>query len=138
MPGLKELRVHGVSGTPPRDMLYTDPVARDVDPSLPRTYTTVYRKPDRDSGYTVEAFHWGGLTAGSWRTAFWILLAPFAFANIAGWMAERQSRTGRAAIRVAGLALTALLVSQAAVALVDLPHHWLSARIGGLGLRLSM
>ncbi|MGA7098253.1 MAG: hypothetical protein WB245_11885, partial [Acidimicrobiia bacterium] len=36
------------------------------------------------------------------------------------------------------LALTALLVSQAAVALVDLPHHWLSARIGGLGIRLSM
>ncbi|MGA7281701.1 MAG: hypothetical protein WBZ40_07935 [Acidimicrobiia bacterium] len=138
MPDLKELRVHGVSGTPPRDMLYTDPVARDVDPSVPRTYTTVYRKPDRGSGYAVEAFHWGGLTAGSWRTAFWILLAPFAFANIAGWMAERQSRTGRAAVRVAGVALTALFVSQAAVALVDLPHHWLSARIGGLGLRLSM
>lgn len=138
MPDLKELRVHGVSGTPPRDMLYTDPVARDVDPSLPRTYTSVYRKSDRDSGYSVEAFHWGGLTAGSWRTAFWILLAPFAFANITGWMAERQTRTGRAAVRVAGLALTALLVSQASVAMVDLPYHWLSGRIAGLGLRLSM
>ncbi len=37
-----ELRVHGVSGTQPRDMLYTDPVLRDSAlPDQPRSYTEV-------------------------------------------------------------------------------------------------
>jgi hypothetical protein len=130
--------VHGVSGTPPRNMLYTDPVARDVDPTAPRTYTAVYRKPDRDGGIDVEAFHWGGLTAGSWRTAFWILLAPFVLANIAGWMAERSTKAGHTAVRVAGMALTALIVAQAAVVVVDLPYHWLNTRVQGIWIRLVM
>ncbi|MGH8916651.1 MAG: hypothetical protein ACRDZM_19325 [Acidimicrobiia bacterium] len=131
--------MHGVSGTAPRDMLYTDPVARDEPmPGAPRSFTTVYRKPDRDADVDAEAFHWGGLTAGSWRTAFWILLAPFAFANIAGWMAARQGRAGHAAIRTAGLALTALFVSQTAVVLIDMPYHWLSTRVEGFWLRIVM
>ena len=138
MAGQSELRVHGVSGTAPRDMLYTDPVGRGPAPESPRSFTTIYEKPVRDTDVSVEAFHWGGLTAGSWRTAFWILLAPFAFANIAGWMAERQSRVGHAAVRVAGLALTALFVSQMAVVLIDMPYHWLSANVDGFGLRLAM
>ncbi len=134
----KELRVHGVSGTSPRDMLYTDPLPRAADPGAPRAYTTVYRKPQRDSEVEVEAFHWGGLTAGSWRTAFWILLAPFVFANISGWMADRQNRLGRAGVRVAGLTLTSLFVSQVAVVLVDMPYHWLSGRIEGIWLRVTV
>jgi hypothetical protein len=134
----KELRVHGVSGTAPRDMLYTDPVSRDIAPGSPKTFTSVYRKPVRDEGVDVDAFHWGGLTAGNWRTAFWILLAPFVFANISGWMADRQNRLGRAGARVAGLALTSLFVSQVAVVIIDMPYHWLSGRVQGVWLRLSM
>ncbi len=138
MATFRELRVHGVSGTAPRDMLYTDPVGRGVDPGSPRTYTSVYEKPERDPGGTVEAFHWGGLTAGSWRTALWILLAPFVFANISGWMADRQNLPGRIGVRVAGLSLTALFISQMAVVLIDMPYHWLSSHLEGLGLRLAM
>jgi hypothetical protein len=107
-------------------MLYTDPVGRASAPGSPRSFTTLYEKPVRDPDVAVEAFHWGGLTAGSWRTAFWILLAPFVFANISGWMAARQNRIGRAGVRFAGLALTALFVSQIAVVSIDLPYHWLS------------
>ncbi len=138
MAGYSELRVHGVSGTAPRDMLYTDPVGRGPAPGSPRSFTTLYEKPVRDADVSVGAFHWGGLTAGSWRTAFWILLAPFVFANISGWMADRQNRIGRAGVRVAGLVFTALFVSQIAVVSIDLPYHWLSVRLDGMWLRVAM
>ncbi len=128
MPQHKELRVHGVSGTPPREMLYTDPVPRDP-PTEENRYARVYDKPDRDDDFDVQGFHWGGLTAGNWKTAFWILLAPFLLANVAGWMASRNSRWGVALVRVAALSLTALLVSQAVTALVLLPSIWLERTI---------
>lgn len=112
-----ELRVHGVSGTPPREMLYTDPVTLD-----PRTeHTRVYRRrpPDRTDDtdgvthqFEAEAFHWGSLTTGHWLTALWILLGPFAFANVAGWMASRPGRLSHAMVRLVGLAVTALFVVQ--------------------------
>ena len=130
MPQHKELRVHGVSGTPPREMLYTDPAPRDP-PSEENRYTRVYEKPDRDDDLDVQGFHWGGLTAGDWKTAFWILLAPFLLANVAGWMTKRNSRWGVALVRVAALSLTALLVSQAVTAFVLLPSIWLERNIDG-------
>lgn len=110
---INELRVHGVSGTPPREMLHTDPVPRmGSDP-----YARIFQKrPSHEivhpSGrpYETEAYHWGSLTTGHWLTSLWILLAPFAFANVAGWMARRRGPFHRAAIRLAGLALTALFV----------------------------
>lgn len=119
-----ELRVHGVSGTPPRDMLYTDPEPRDP-PTADNKYTRVYEKPGRDAGYRVQGFHWGGLTSGDWRTAFWIILSPFVLANVAGWTSRRASKIGVALVRVTALALTALFVSQALVAFVLIPHRWL-------------
>ena len=77
----REVRVHGVSGTPPEQLLYTRPVATDLRGS---THTKVFHT-EKDPEFTVRAFHWGSLTSGHWSTAFWILLAPFAFANVAGW-----------------------------------------------------
>lgn len=123
----QELRVHGVSGTPPRDMLYTDPERR-VSADRSKTFTKVYFRPNRDPGFEVKGLHWGGLTAGSWISAFWILLAPFAFANAAGWMSQRANRFGRATVRLAGLALTGLMLAQATTVLVALPYVWLDAR----------
>jgi hypothetical protein len=104
-------------------MLYTDPVLRDL-PTPERKYTHVFEKSDRDDGYAVEGFHWGGLTAGDWKTVFWILLAPFALANLAGWTSKSKSRWGIALVRVTALSLTALLVSQAIIALVLIPYLW--------------
>ncbi|MGH8914603.1 MAG: hypothetical protein ACRDZM_08835, partial [Acidimicrobiia bacterium] len=130
-----ELRVHGVSGTPPRDMLYTDPV---TDAKLD-DYTKVYRVPATVEGYDPEAqaFHWGGLTAGSWHTAFWILLAPFALANVAGWLVSRRNRGTVVGVRLAGLALTALFSSQALTAAVVV-HGWFHNRgLTGWVLRVA-
>ncbi|HJQ90171.1 MAG TPA: hypothetical protein VJ950_00555 [Acidimicrobiia bacterium] len=122
-----ELRVHGVSGTQPRDMLYTDPVLRDTaSPDQPRSYTEVLEIAPAEEEFATQAFHWGGLTAGSRLTAFWILLAPFAFANVAGWMSkDRTNRFGHAMIRLAGLGLTALFITQVFTATVLLPYLWL-------------
>jgi hypothetical protein len=104
-------------------MLYTDPVRRDP-PSSKLEYAHVYVKSDLDEGYEVQGFHWGGLTSGDWKTVFWILLAPFALANVAGWTTKRNNRWAVALVRVAALALTALLVSQAVTALVLIPFLW--------------
>ncbi len=134
-----ELRVHGVSGTAPRDMLYTDPIGPLLARGEPVRYTTLYHKPLRDPDVDVQAFHWGGLTAGRWSTAFWILLAPFALANIAGWMADRQTRAGRIGVRLAGFCLTSVFVAQLSVVVVDIPYHWLTDNeIGGIWPRLAV
>ncbi|HEU4320999.1 MAG TPA: hypothetical protein VFS66_13080 [Acidimicrobiia bacterium] len=114
-------------------MLHTDPVT-DTPPEVP---TKIYRRPDVDPDYDTEAFHWANLTSGSRATAFWILLAPYALANAAGWMSgwhrgtpppdppNWRTLTGRTAIRAAGLALTALFLIQTVTAAVVLPLAWL-------------
>lgn len=116
----KELRVHGVSGTPPRQMLYTDP--RSESPL--DDYTKIWELPGECYDETVGAFHWGGLTAGSRWTAFWIFLAPFALANTAGWMLRRRWKGSIMAVRLVGLALTGLFASQLTTAGISV-HSWL-------------
>lgn len=128
---INELRVHGVSGTPPRDMLYTDPVPRleargyariyQQRPSLSRTH------PDGRE-YNTEAFHWGSLTTGHWLTSLWVLLSPFAFANVSGWMAVKRSPLHRSVIRIACLALTALFVAQVGYVVVGVPVDFAMAQ----------
>jgi hypothetical protein len=80
-----ELRVHGVSGTPPERMLddpHPQQVAGDAD-------GRVFRRPHPleaelgGSERVVEAFHWGRFTAGSATRALWLLLLPFAVVNLA-------------------------------------------------------
>ena len=107
-----ELRVHGMSGTPPRDLLYSDPVSYDRSDPYARIY-----EANRD-GREVKAFHWGSLTSGRRITAFWLLLTPFMLANLAGWMASTKPRV-QALIRVTGLFITSLLVAQLAVVLIS-------------------
>ena len=158
----QELRIHGVSGTPPRDMLYTDPVTS----SPPSQGTKIYRDRPSDPDFEVSGFHWASLTSGSRATALWILLAPYALANAAGWMSgwrrdptkpatepiSDQSwylRFGRAAVRAASMALTALFVSQAFAAGVVIPMAWLEThntfslmwweiQVGGLDPRVPL
>ena len=124
-----ELRVHGVSGTQPRDMLYTDPVVRDPLEPNERRYTDIHRVPPTDTEFDTQAFHWGGLTAGSRLTAFWILLSPFVLANAAGWMStDRKNRFSHGMIRASGLGLTALFVTEAFTAIVLLPYLWFEGK----------
>jgi hypothetical protein len=116
-------------------MLYTDPVTE----TTPDDYTKIYRSPGSKEGHDprAEAFHWGGLTAGSWQTAFWILLAPFALANVAGWMVWKRNRGTVVGIRLAGLALTALFSSQALTVAVPI-HGWFhNQNLTGWPMRLA-
>lgn len=111
-----ELRVHGVSGLPPSEILHSLPVSFDLSERAAKVY-----EPMRDE-WDVKAYHWGSLTAGKPITALWILLAPFAMANTAGWMLRNRSKLNLLATRIAALALTGLFFAQAADILLAIPH----------------
>ncbi|MBO3747593.1 hypothetical protein J5X84_16065 [Streptosporangiaceae bacterium NEAU-GS5] len=133
--GLTELRIHGVSGTPPEGML-NSPTVRLVHGD--RT-TGFYRRwwpggppssPDGDvpGRRHREAYAWGGLTSGGKMDALWLLLLPFALANLAcfmlprpagGW-ARRLRHAVEAGQRLFALLLTAVLVNAAIRSSVDL------------------
>ena len=104
-----------MSGTPPTELLYTDPVTYDQGWDLAKVY-----ERSRDD-WDVKAYHWGSLTSKSSLTALWILLAPFAMANAAGWMSESPSVWSRVWIRVAGLSLTGIFFVQVANMTLDVP-----------------
>ncbi|MFU8851579.1 hypothetical protein ACNAW0_11445 [Micromonospora sp. SL1-18] len=128
-----ELRVHGVSNTPPDQLLGLLP-APNGDGAQPwlvagGAVTGFYRSTAAgpDDPITVEAYSWGQLTSGA-RTArdveraLWTLLLPFTLANVALYARtgippdpdrERwSSRSGITAwlIRLFGLSLTGTLV----------------------------
>src|SRR3954451_7725895 len=96
--GTTELRVHGVSGTPPEATLdhpHTERVAGDADAGF---YRRVWesaacaqdRPPGGDGGDAedgrqvdrLEAYSWGGLTSGGWSRALYLLLLPFLLLNV--------------------------------------------------------
>lgn len=73
-----------------------------------------FRRRDASSagGYVQEAYSWGGLTSRSASRAWWVLLAPFAFVNVAGWMLPdgkehaRRHKFATGLLRLLGLLLT--------------------------------
>ncbi|MFC5828374.1 hypothetical protein [Nonomuraea insulae] len=106
--GLTELRVHGVGGSTPQNLL------ADLAPQQVwgDGISGFYRTADT-RGRHVEGYSWGGLTSRSGTRVLWLLLLPFALANLAGWMwplairrAPRLFRVFRIAARMAALALT--------------------------------
>jgi hypothetical protein len=103
-----ELLVHGVGGESAEDTLH-EPHPRMVAGDATAGF---YRGPDTD-GRHRESYSWGGLTSGRASRALWLLLLPFALANLAGWMhwrrrGQREPGRFRALIRVFGLSLTVL------------------------------
>lgn len=96
-------------------MLYTEPVTYDQGWDLAKVF-----EPNRDR-WDVRGFHWGSLTSKSSLSAFWILLAPFAMANVAGWMSESPNVWSRIWIRVAGLSLTGIFFAQISNMSLDIP-----------------
>lgn len=89
-----ELRVHGVSNTPPGQLLGLRPEPAGVGPQpalvVGDKVTGCYRSTSAgpDDPITVEAYSWGQLTSGA-RTArdveraLWTVLLPFTLANVA-------------------------------------------------------
>lgn len=122
---MREIRVHGVAGTPPEAMLDTDPIIAKGEkvPGDPK-YIKLFRAPP--VGENLRAYHWGGMTAEDKLNALWLLLLPFALANVAGFAVSAGKLKSRLAIflaRLAGLILTMLLVALALNLAVDLVWH---------------
>ncbi|WP_422771215.1 hypothetical protein ACN28C_32035 [Plantactinospora sp. WMMC1484] len=106
--GVTELRLHGVGGTTPEDLL-GDAAPQHVSGDRIAGFYRTADLPDRH----VEAYSWGGLTSRSGARVLWLLLFPFALANVAGWMCSPRThqrpvlfRLHRAAVRWAALGLT--------------------------------
>lgn len=86
-----ELRVHGVSGTPPEDLLDRplvrqvagDKIAGFYRPRLAEEWTDQAVGSQAVTGPYLEGYVWGGFTSGSPSRALWLLLLPFTMINIA-------------------------------------------------------
>ena len=118
-----ELRVHGVSGAPPEDML-EKPHVLQVDGDDKSRFFRAVDGNDREiranDGHTVEGFHWGRYTSGTWLKALWLSLIPFGLVNAATFMlpaAERRDGTVDTIARrwrigaMAGLRLQAIFLT---------------------------
>ncbi|WP_043620197.1 hypothetical protein [Nonomuraea candida] len=131
--GVTELRVHGVSGTPPAGILnHPTPrlVAGDGTTGFYRRWWASGRPagehPDVPGVRRREAYAWGNLTSGGRTIALWLLLLPFSLANLSYFMLPRPARGVRlrhaaeAAQRLFALLLTGTLVGAVTRAAVDL------------------
>ncbi len=118
-----ELRVHGVSGTPPESML-AKPHVLQVDGDDKSRFFRAVNSDDREllatDGHTVEGFHWGRYTSGTWFKALWLALIPFGLINASTFMlpaAERRDGSVDAIARrwrigaMAGLRLQAMFLT---------------------------
>ena len=87
--GWTELRVHGVSGTPPESMLLHPHAHLVAGNRLAGFYRRAWEAEStaEDTGdRRLEAYSWGGLTSGDNRRALWLLLLPFMLLNVAFYM----------------------------------------------------
>ncbi|WP_460070955.1 hypothetical protein [Streptomyces sp. YKOK-I1] len=87
--GWTELRVHGVSGTPPEAELCHPAVALVAGDRLAGFYRRIWERargaPDGPD-FRREGYSWGKLTSGDNSRALWLLLLPFMFLNLAYYM----------------------------------------------------
>jgi hypothetical protein len=129
--GWTELRVHGVSGTPPASMLQHPHVVRvagDVNAGFyRRCYESEIVSAD-SSAERAEAYSWGGLTAGAGQRALWLLLTPFMLVNIAFFALPQppkrdRGRSGTRAMRTVAEALQRLFALSITVTLVMVAVH---------------
>jgi hypothetical protein len=130
---LVELRVHGVSGTPPEALLscpteFLDEVAGDKSAGFYRRQPWIEDATSGPPGAwrkALEAYSWGGLTSGPASRAVWLLFLPFIFINLAHWMLPPATKQRFAAavsvglLRLIALSFTLTLMLAAAVAVMD-------------------
>lgn len=145
MARITEIRVHGVSGTPPRYMLRTDPVPTGRRPpaSQPlagkpdRTQPVeLYERSEAMDDHAIVAYSWSKLTSGRPRHALWLLVLPYTFLNVAGWMLPPRQRGSEppgdgemgttwarwmdVTVRLAGGVLTGIFALFASAIMIDL------------------
>jgi hypothetical protein len=160
-----ELRVHGVSGTPPEELLARPHVLQVDGDDRSRFFHAVDAAGHvlaAEDGHAVEGFHWGRYTSGSWIKAFWLILLPFGLVNASAFMLPaphdadgvpfRFARAFRfvalAALRFLALLLTVLLSFATSLTLIDVvgsrwaPKQsfipgWLDPAIPSIALALS-
>jgi hypothetical protein len=148
-----ELRIHGVSGTPPESMLesaHVRQVAGDAWGRFFRPVNGVGEELQGVQGRTLEGYHWGKYTSGSAVKGLWLILIPFGMVNAAAFMLPDPG-TGRgsrslhtaalALIRGLAIGLTCTFALTAGLILVDLVgFSWASgvAWLSALGLRWTV
>jgi hypothetical protein len=133
-----ELRVHGVSGTPPEQLLDCPLVIQEAGDAKAGFYIPRLPEEQRDprltpsgavntSGPKLEGYAWGGLTSGAATRALWLLLLPFTFINVCPRMRPAGKTTDDLIVKVMwfvsrllALSMTALLVVGMAGVGVDL------------------
>ena len=138
-----ELRIHGVSGTPPEDMLgsgYTKQVAGDAWGRFFRPVDSMGRET-QEPGRVLEGYHWGQFTSGNWRQGLWLILIPFGFVNAAAFMVPDPGRrrvvrfwsaVAGGLIRCVGVGLTSTFTLAISLILVDLLAWRTAPQIGWL------
>ncbi|WP_258725741.1 hypothetical protein [Cellulomonas sp. NS3] len=133
-PSYVELRIHGVSGTTPEDMLGTtqvEDVAGDELVRFVRAAEPSARELPGDG--VLEAVSWGRLTSGLAAQAAWVVMLPFALVNLAMWTSRSFTETGsrpraararaaasRGCVRLLGLTITVVVTLAAALLAMDL------------------
>lgn len=141
-PVVVELRVHGVHGTPPEVMLGDPEPRRVAGDDMARFFRRRRLLATPPVGGTarrwriVEAFHWGRFTSGSPSRALWLALAPFALLNLSRYalLLPGGKRTGGArfadaVLRLLGLVLTSMLVTNVAYVSLEIVMHQCAASV---------
>jgi hypothetical protein len=134
--GVTELRVHGVSGTPPDSILQMPhPWIAIVDGNESSGFFRRWM-PGQDAVPTelgvrrVEAYSWGGLTSGPGLRALWLLALPFTLVDLGYWMlpvATTEDPKGRrlaawvtrSVLRLFALTLTVTALAAVVLATMD-------------------
>ncbi len=143
-----ELRIHGVSGTTPEELLERPTAARlRLRSGLDKPGPTGFYRPagdklldhngDQQPQAFLEGYTWGGLTSGAPARALWLLLLPFALVNAAprlrpagGVGSAPAVRALLTLFRLLALAMTAMFTVAAAGVGVDLLAWQCGGEIG--------
>lgn len=83
-----------MGGSSPEAVLNVAKATRLTGEGIPGDESAGFFQPAQseslDPARRREAYSWGGLTSRSAARALWLVLAPFAMANLAGWMIEHD------------------------------------------------
>ncbi len=97
-----ELRVHGVGGSSPEQLLEQPETVQVGGDDIGQFVRRWMRTSTRESTvrWPLEGYWWGGLTSKPSSRAFWVLLLPLMLCNMASWMipspfARRADANGR-------------------------------------------